>query len=174
MLINAADFLLSTSLPLRDTFQDECRRLEMHRNDGSRERNDANRTHPRRHSRGTRCTVHCHVCRGTSRRVGLRRVAARAMTTVPKTHVPRSLFPFSLFLYLSLFLSPSISRQIFPLSRRGSRTISNARARHGLTNARDRPRDSKAAAKTFRGRTRSPLGFIIAAVGNAHADRSRT
>jgi len=91
-----------------------------------------------------------------SRRVGSRRVASRHARGSPcQKRMSQDRF------FHSLSLSPSISGQAFPLSQGGNRTISNARARHGLTNARDRSRDSKAAAKTFRCRARSPRRFII-------------
>ncbi|KAM0737264.1 hypothetical protein ACS0PU_000357 [Formica fusca] len=112
----------------------------MRRDGGSRARdvgllNVSSRDGPQvRRSRGTRCTVHCHVCRGTSRRVESRRVAARAMATVPRAYVSRS--PF---LSLSLFLS--VSGQAFPrrklfrtrgsTSRRNERTGSAARFESG-------------------------------------------
>lgn len=94
-----------------------------------------------RRSRGTRCTVHCHVCRGTSRRVESRRVAARAMTTVPRAYEIAFSFSLSLSFFLPLF-SLCFWPDFSAVARRKSKLF---RTRVHVTNARDRPRDSKAA-----------------------------
>lgn len=169
ILINAADFLLSISLPLRDKFQDECRRLEVHY-DGSREWNDASclvfsvfprgSKHVVRALRVALFTVTCVA----ARRGALSRVASRHARGPSRTGL---LFSFSLSLLRFL-------TRFFPVVAKRKPNYFEARARHGLTNARHRPWDSKAAAKSFRGRARPPHRFIIVAVRNVRTDCSRT
>lgn len=134
MLINAADFLLSASLPLRDTFQDERRRLEAHHTttEAASETTRVALVSPRgsKHIvRAVRVALFTVTC------VAARRVASHRGTR--EGHRAKSVRPEIAFSALSLPLSSPISGQVFPLPRRGSRTISNARARHGL-NARNR------------------------------------
>jgi len=94
-----------------------------------------------------RYALHCSLSR-VSRHVAARRIESSRVASRRGTrdgHRAKERTFRDLLLFLSLSLSLSFSLLLARLFRGGNQTISNARPRHDVTNARDRPRDSKTA-----------------------------